>query len=153
MYSTLSYLCFLNLPFTALNIFILYSDISLLVFGQFITYKCVNIAHKYLLAVREMHYFRHNAQHYTNQYTRSLKIQWHSTCPCLFFAITIDFLRRKTSAHHTGFLLSMTNLYAASEKSPWTKPNSSLYSSRCDSVVGTSTIPLAVLSSPSSTSP
>ena len=39
MYSTLSYLCFLNLPSTALNIFLLCSEILLIVFGQFIMHK------------------------------------------------------------------------------------------------------------------
>ena len=39
MYSTLSYLCFLNLPSTALNILLLYSDILLLTLKQCIIHK------------------------------------------------------------------------------------------------------------------
>ena len=75
---------FLNLPSTALNIFLLCSDILLLILKQFIMHKenpystQIPVWHKYYII------FLLQRAHYTSQYTRPLKIQWHSTRACLF---------------------------------------------------------------------
>lgn len=72
---------FLNLPSTALNIFLLYSDILLLVLKQFIIHKenpystQIPVWHKCFII------FLLQRAHYTNQYTHYSKVQWHSTHP------------------------------------------------------------------------
>ena len=74
----------LNLPFTNLNILLLYSDILLLTLKQFIIHKENPYSTQIPLQPKNYIIFLPQRAHYTNQYTRSLKIQWHSTRACLF---------------------------------------------------------------------
>ena len=96
---------FLNLPSTALNIFLLYSDIFLLVFEQFIIHK----ENPYSTQIPVWHkcyvIFLPQRAHYTSQYTHYSKLQWHSTHPSFILCNHHRFFAQKNQCSMcTGFI-------------------------------------------------
>lgn len=105
MYSTWAHLYPLNLPFTTLNIFLLYSDILLLVLKQFIMHKespystQIPVWHKCYII------FLLKRAHYINQYTHYSKVQWHSTHPLFILCNHHRFFAQKNQCSMcTGFI-------------------------------------------------